>query len=239
MKVVVYILCYDAGSEARAREQFGGQPWAHVLRLGPSRYLEGQMYTGVLMDRQAEWQDADFVGTLSWKASEKIDVPDFHSLCSDVAGADVVGLLPLPESPLEQAQVRHPRFKEVWCTLLAQLGYSDDDSASPHIPLFVCNYWLATPHWMRRYCEFYKSAVRVLESHQGVQEALWSHAGYATHLPAETCMQIYGKPYIPHHPFVCERLPCFFFWKQQAVIVLTPQLATKFWQELYGAQKCV
>ena len=233
MKVVVYVLCYDDASEAQALQRFQ-YPWAHVIRVGQSKYMEGQMYLSILEDRAEEWEDADFVGTLSWRAPDKIDIPDFDQLCPRMQGADVIGLLPLPQTLLEQACYRHPRFMEVWHPLLTELGYTEEDITSDAIPAFMCNYWLATPAWMKRYCEFYKRAVHVLETHKGLQGALWSYPGYGTHLSLEKRMQIYGTPYIPYHPFVQERLPCFWFWKEQAVIVLVPEVASKLWEREYG-----
>jgi hypothetical protein len=43
---------------------------------------------------------------------------------------------------------------------------------------------------------------------------LWRDSRYITadnqHLrqTRETCMRIFGVPYYPLHPFICERLPC-------------------------------
>lgn len=231
----MYVLCYDNASEAQARSIFGPLQWASVMRLGPSKWMEGQVFMGLLEARRHEWEDADFVGTLSWRSPEKINIPDFTQLCTHLSGADVIGLLPMPEPLLKSACLRHPRFVDVWFPLLRALGYSAADILNEEMPTFMCNYWLATPHWMQRYCDFYKRATHVLEHEPELQGALWSHSGYSSGLTPTQLQGIFGKPYYPHHPFVCERLPCFFFWKEGAVVAMTPPLVTeRFWLQMYG-----
>jgi hypothetical protein len=216
MKIVVYVLCYHDISFARAHEEYGSFPWARILRLdGISKYLEGVMYLDVLESLRHEWGDADYVGTLSWKARDKINIPDMHELCVRAAGADVIALMPCSRRLLEQATSQHARFGEVWTGVLERLGYAPGDATDPSIPAFFCNYWLAPPRRMDEYCAFYRRAVAVLETEGALQDALWSDSGYANWgtLSRERCVRMYGVPYFPYHAFMCERLPCFFFWK--------------------------
>lgn len=240
-KVVVYILCYDDASEQRAHREYGGadrKEWARVLRLpGNSKYMEGEMYLSVLLSRKHEWEDAAYVGTLAYKASDKIYVPDISALCERMRQreVDVISLMYLPEPALCQSMQSHARFLEVWAPLMLQLGYSVHDAVSSEFPLLLANYWLATPHWMLKYCAFYARAVRVLETHEALQASLWSYSAYRTHLSMERCMHIYGKPYIPYHPFVSERLPGFFFYHEKANIETVPESSEIFWKLYYGA----
>ena len=239
MKVVVYILCYDAKSRASAEAEYGEHEWARILDLPPSpnsKYMEGAAFLGLLQGREDEWKDADFVGTLSWKASGKISVVDMQQLCQHAEHADVLALLPSGDPLVNQAIQAHPRFLQVWIPTLMELGYSLSDAIHHEMPAFFCNYWLAKPTWLRRFLEFYTKAVQVLETHQPIQEALWSCPNYCTALPQETCMKIYEKPYIPYHPFVGERLACFYFWKEQATVALTPLGKREFWKIHYEAE---
>ena len=231
----MYVLCYDDASEEAASRGFARYDWATVTRLpddpGLQRYMEGAAYLKTLHDNRAEWQDADLVGVLSYKAPSKIDVDVLRKVCEDTRGADVVALLPSIENMLAQAARGHPRFMEVWVPLLLSLGYEASDAVSNEIPAFYCNYWLATPTWMTKFLAFYGTVRHALDTLPGIQDALWSDAGYAN--TPERCMHVYGQPYIPHHPFVCERLACFYFWKEKATVALVPLGKKQFWQEFY------
>lgn len=239
MKVVVYILCYDAKSRASAEEEYGELEWAHILDLSPSphtKYMEGAAYLGLLKEREDEWKDADFVGTLAWRASSKISMVDMQRLCEQERHADVLALLPSCELLVCQAVRFCVRFLEVWIPTLLELGYSLTDAIDHKIPSFYCNYWLAKPEWMRRFMDFFTEAVGVLETHQPIQEALWSCPGYGTSLSDEACLKIYGKPYIPYHPFVTERLACFYFWKEHANLAMIPLGKGDFWTRHYESE---
>lgn len=241
MKLVIYVLCYDDASEEGAKDHFGKFPWARVLRLRDdpkaSKYMEGAVFLGPLQQRRPEWEDADFVGTMAWKANSKIHIPeDLEAHLERAKPADVVTFLPSTESVVKHAVSCHPRFLEVWVPLLQHLGYDAQETVRHEMPSFFCNYWVATPGWMDRFTDFFALAVGHTEELPGIQEALWSDACYRTHLTAQRCMEIYNKPYIPYHPFVCERLACFFFWRQGAKIVLMSLGKSEFWHKHYMAE---
>lgn len=240
-KVVVYVLAYDEESTQAARAKFGDCDWARVVQLpddpATNKYMEGAAFLSVLPARRAEWQDADFVGTLSWKAHQKIGIPrQFDTVCDEVRDADVVALLPSTEHMLMQAVRCHPRFLEVWVPLLQKMGYAAQDAVSIKIPSMYCNYWLASPAWMDRYLAFYARAVHLLETDEGLQEALWDSACYNTALPTDRVRAVYGKPYVPYHPFVSERLVCAFCHLEQAAVAMVPLGLGAFWQKHYDAE---
>ncbi len=175
------------------------------------------MYMSVLEQIEDEWKDADFVGTISWRASRKVRIPrDLDATLARTgitpASHDVVALAPLGEPALAQATRYHARFLEIWGPLLVGLGYSPAAALSDEIPGFASNYWLATPTWMRHYIGFMKRVRPELETRVEIQEPLFANPMYGRLYPPETCRRLWGRDYAPYHPFVCERLPCFFFW---------------------------
>lgn len=242
MKVIIYVLCYDKDSVARATEEFAKYPWAKVVLLpddcASSKFMEGAAYLHTLPNHREEWEDADFVGTLSWKCMEKIRIPD--DLVASLVAArkqevDVVALLPSTEHMVRQAVRSHPRFLEVWLPLLQQMGYASHEAVHADIPCMLCNYWVATPSRMSHFLDFYKAATVALETlTDGPREALWSDAGYATQLPIERRMEIYGTPYIPYHPFIGERLAGLFFWKADARVAFMSLGRRSFWEHHYS-----
>lgn len=230
MKIVVYVLCYNETSIAQAGYNFSKYPWARILPIPTThKYMEGIAYLELLGTLKHEWEDADFVGTLSYKAAEKITIPDMGDLCTRVAEADVIALLPQIQFLVAHACQCHPRFLEVWVPLLLELGYQPADCVNASIPFFACNYWLARPRWMLRFMDFYRRATLVLDTHPALQEALWSDSMYGISSMSENdLVKVYGKPYMPHHPFIGERLACFYFWKERAVVAMIPLASEQF-----------
>jgi hypothetical protein len=215
MKVVIFVLCYDAASQHEASKVYGGLPWARVTRIPTTMYMEGVMYWMWLDQFRHVWHDADFVGTLSWNASTKLVIPDMEQLGrqADQLGAGVVAVHSSRDDLVGQATKCHPRFMEVWVTLLEEMGYTREDATSRQIPAFFCNYWMARPPLMERYVAWFRRARILLDTCAAIQEPLWSDSGYPGRLRGQRCMAIWARPYYPHHCFVVERLPCFFFWK--------------------------
>jgi hypothetical protein len=235
MKVVVYVLCYDDESESVARKAFTDRAWAKPLRLrGDTRYMEGEAFLTHLHARREEWADADFVGTVSYKAPQKIAVPDLDRVCSECMASDVIALVPSIESMVHQALTCHPRFLDVWVPLLRALGHDPCKAVSSAIPFFACNYWLAKPEWMTAFLDFYRKAVEVLDTLPEVQDAVWSDAGYDTAIPKERLRSMFdGREFITYHPFVCERLACYYAWASDAVCAMVPCGRQAFWLDFY------
>lgn len=241
MRVVVYVLAYDEESTREAHARFGGYDWARVVTLPDdpvaNKYMEGAAFLSVLPARRAEWQDADFVGTLSWKAHQKICIPGhFDKLCAEMRHADVLALLPSTEHMLMQAVRCHPRFLEVWVPLLEKMGYAAKDVVSIKIPSLYCNYWLAKPAWMDKFLSFYARAVHLLETDEELQEPVCDSACYTTALPPERVMKIYGKAQVTYHPFINERLVCAFCHLEQAAVAMVPLGLGEFWRRHYDAE---
>lgn len=226
MKLVVYVLCYDDKSTQSATEEYAGYPWARVVTLpdhpGTAKYMEGAMFLSTMRELRNEWHDADFVGTLSWKASEKIAVSLVDKVAELKKESDVVALLPANDLMIPHAVRHHPRFLEVWVPLLVSMGYDVTDTTSTEIPGFFCNYWLATPCWMDRFLDFYGKAAGAMDTLPGIQGALWSDSLYCSQLPRERIEKVFGRPYMAYHPFIGERLASFFFWKEGAVLSMAP-----------------
>jgi hypothetical protein len=178
------------------------------------------MYSSWLLNHIDEWRECDYVGTLSWKAPQKISMPDMEALTTYITSLkpDVVPFFPCHETIVEQGERHHPLFRDLWSKLTYELGIPEDKATDPSIPLFFCNYWMATPSWMLRYIEFFKSAQHVLDTCESIQSNLWSDSRFDKVISDEKCMQIFGRPYYPYHCFLCERLPCLFFKLHGAVI---------------------
>lgn len=237
VSLLIYILCYDDASEAHARQHFAQYPWARIMRLPTgvpaAKIMEGQAFEA-LLTRQDEWEHVDFVGTLSWRAHEKIRVDLVEASVKQLRAHDVIAFMPLLAQYdywILQTISSHPRFLEIWTPLLVHMGYSIADTVSVDMPVFFCNYWVATPDRMKSFLRFYTRALQCLDALPEIQGALWSDSQYrGSMMSADALTAVFGRPYMTYHPFLCERLPCFFFWKHRASIACMPIARTAFWQ---------
>lgn len=216
MKIIIYILCYDEYTENVSKCVYGMYPWCRVFRIPePSVYLEFSMYTIYLPQLQSEWADADFVGTLSWKAFKKVLLDDVNAVIEAAGENPFVPFFLYRGNALAQATHAHPLFSRIWVRVLSRLGYPGHQIMSRTIPLVQCNYWMAKPELMRMYIDFAKKLKQRMDTpnDSGLRALLYSDSQYRGQLSKERLTEIFGKPYYTYHPFVCERMPGFFFKK--------------------------
>ena len=220
--MLVYILCPDPAAEALATMEYSRFPWAKVIMIPTTYYLESIMYSHILSLREDEWEHEDFVGCMSWRASTKINVfDDIESYTT--RGAEFVALMYRGDPLVDAADMYHPGFKRVWVSALGKMGLDSSAVTHPDLPSFYCNYWLATPAIMKEYIQFFKRFRKALESLDPPErDILWSDSKYKGALPVEKRLKIWGTRWYPFHPFLSERLPCLF------VALRTPAISCLF-----------
>lgn len=225
VSVIIYVLCYDERSHSIAQKKYAHEPWARILWIESTPYLESIVYSHYLPALVHEWGHKDYVGTVAYSADTKVKLPRFTALCQhlDTQRPDVVPLFAIKNKRLlQQAMRNHPQFYELWSTLLSHLFpcVPPVDVQNTEVPLFLCNYWLASTEWMHQYLTFFRRAQHVLDTCPELQPGVWSDARYSNKLmPVERLVKIFGRPHYTYHAFLCERLPCFFFWFNGATIM--------------------
>lgn len=214
---LIYVLCPNAEAVKKAREVYSHK-WARIIWIPTTVYLESVAYYHTLASRMPEWKHADYVGCIGWSAYDKMNSLDLDDVISQSQNADVVAFMYRGDPLVATADTWHPKFSNIWVPVLTSMGYAQNDIVSTDIPSFYCNYWAARPSHMAAYIDFFKKFKIQLENVPEIQSALWSDSTYKDRgtdiakLDEEQCMTIWGVPYYPYHPFICERLPCFFFW---------------------------
>lgn len=225
MNIRIFVLCFDDHSQEQATVHFGNYDWATILRIPTTMYMENWMFSTWFPQNVHEWHNCDYVGTLSWKAFQKIKPPNMLLLKNRlfIQDPDVFAFMPnlnrVYPTLLSQADSHHPLFSKLWIEWLQQLGFDEVSASDPTVRAFYCNYWIAKPSWLRKYCEFCVKAQTVLETYQPMQENLWSDTTYEKSISDERCIEIYKRPYYPYHCFLLERLPSFYFNKAGAKIM--------------------
>lgn len=216
---VIYVLYHDDQSYKTARF-FEKYEWAQLQKLGGSIFFENAIFP-ILTANQEDWQDKQYVGMVSYNIVKKQNLKSFplRRMIESSDNADVITFFKYAERDLiSQATFFHPKFLDIWTDLLLKMGYSLEYIMSDKIPMFPCNCWIAKPEWMKRYIEFAMNAMHLLQTDEELIKMCYMDSGYRSNLSKGKLMKISGKPYYTYHPFVMERLSCFFFWVEGAKV---------------------
>lgn len=222
MNICIFILCFDDFTLNQAKIMFGFKKWAKIICIPTNKYLENFMYEKWFLENKDLWINYDYVGTLSWKAYKKINIDKIDFIENKIKNEprpDVIPFYYLNYKLVDSANEAHPKFKKIWVNWLNKLGFNEKVSTDDSIPSFYCNYWMAKPEWLLKYIEFFNCAKTILENEKTLQDDVNSNSMYLVgNISTTKCMEIFGNPYYTYHCFLFERLPCFFFWINNAII---------------------
>lgn len=220
-RYIIYVLAPTQRDYDKARENFKLYEWARPVFIPTTFYLESVAYFLTLPRLYKEWEHADYVGTIAHSAITKLaSIPAILTILRHATEkqTDVAAFMYRGDPLVDTAEKWHPGFRKLWLETLKHLGYAEDKILSPEIPSFYANYWAATPLMMCKYIDFFYHFKIALETLKTVRDDVLEDASYSSRgteiakIPATKCMEIWGVPWYPFHPFLCERLPCFFYW---------------------------
>jgi hypothetical protein len=216
----LYVVCHDDESHRKAVILQAQEPSVRrILRVAPSPFFESSAFNQ-LAELEGEWCQSQFVGILpySFRAKsppwiEQWTVSELVTQRRD--DVDVIGLLSFTSGDmLTHALKWHgAQFCRAWKNLIeTTLGASAAAYAcTAHLPLFFSNAWVARQGAFREYLHYALRCMQAIESCGSLQSALNQDALYKGGLSRDQLQAIFGKPHYCLHPFVFERLPCFFF----------------------------
>lgn len=207
MKLLIYVLAYNESSFQSACSEYGKRDWAKVILIPSTLLYENVIFSHILLERKSEWVELDYVGFISWRASEKIKIyddmaahiedlirnekitspspsppssaPSSPSSSPYSSSYDVIALYnPFPkESLLHLASRCHPRFTDIWEPLMQSLGFNKKEYTDIN-PAFYGNYWIAKPLWLERYLVFFAKLRETLDTLESIQDILFEDAKY-------------------------------------------------------------
>lgn len=219
---IIYVLYHDDLSFKTA-QLFEKYEWAQLNKLGGSIFFENAFFP-ILQSKVSEWENKQYVGLVSYNIVKKQNLKYFplSKIIEKGNNADVIALFKYSGRDLiSQATLYHPKFLDIWYELLLKMNYKSEDILSDKIPMFPCNCWIAKPEWMKRYIEFVNVAMHLLENDEKLKRMVYDDSGYKSNLSKKKLTSISGKPYYTYHPFILERLPCFYFWVNDAKVYNT------------------
>lgn len=204
---IIYVLYYDDHSKAAAERIYGNFSWARVIFTPTTKYLESGFILDVLPSLEHEWGDKDYVGTISWKAHTKTNIELTHldkALKNDI---DLIYFI-YGDSNFEgffnEVDIYHPFFTRIWGLIFKEYANPFPKNIVP----FYCNYWLTKPSIMKSYIDFAKTVRDKIENVNDIKELIHKNAMWTQ--PPDIYKLITGKKFYMYHPFIMERLPCFF-----------------------------
>lgn len=233
--VLVYIICHNDASELIANAITLSNVMTRVVRVSDtSPYFENQIFEKLeLPEMQKEWIGKKYIGIITYTFMSKTNGSiNFKEMLDtfQTDGPDVISLFNLdfvkprvqrPVSYIESIAMQHGPF--LWMAMYKTLilsNYKDHQIMDTNIKGFFSNWWLAKPKWMLKYIEFNKKARHICTANRTIAEYLKEDAYYTgahvtgrdqLHLQETKLLKVFGKPFYTLHPFMFERLPCFFF----------------------------
>jgi len=217
--ILIYILYHNQESYTMATK-FLKFKWAKLRKIYSTKYFESIVFLYLDKNRD-EWINKKFVGFLTYNSYKKTILFDIEYLANEYSDYDIISFNNSYVSPLLiQAETDHPSFINIWEQILLLLNYDILDILSLKIPLFYNNYWMAKPLWLSKYIEFYINILYIMENNNKIKYLLYNNSNYKGKLLEypSVLIKMCGRPYYTFHPFIIERLPCFYFWVNKAKI---------------------
>ena len=189
VKYLIYVLYYDDASRIEAEKVYGNILWAKLTFIETTKYCESNFIMNELEKDFETWKDLDYVGTISWKAHTKVQIPVEFTILENAL-----------DEKYDLIYMIHGYSN--WMKLIEQIN-------SPNIIEITCNYWLMRPNILIEYIKFLKMIEMAMNKHETILE---EDSGYVQ--PSLKYMEATGKIYYMYHPFILERMVGFFAYIQ-------------------------
>lgn len=217
--ILIYILYHNQES-FKVASQFIKFKWAKLTKIYSTKYFESIIFLYLDKNRD-EWINKKFVGFLTYSSYKKTRLFDIEFLAKKFSNYDIIPFNNEHSMPLLiSSEYYHPSFINIWDQILLLLNYDIVDILSLKIPVFYNNYWMAKPEWVLKYIEFYKNVVDIMENNMKIKNLLYHDSLYKGELLKypTILIKLCNRPYYTFHPFIIERIVCFFFWVNKAKI---------------------
>jgi hypothetical protein len=228
-KILIYILCYDYDTVQNATKLYGSYIWAKIIVLPATILFENYMYDKWLMEHYDEWKDYDYVGTLSWRATDKIMLPDIDKLTIFLKNEHIYDVIPffVIDEPHINADIdsRQPINNIVLNLLFNKMGFPPNYINKKNFIKFYCNYWIARPKIMKEYIDFFCKCKEIIDTDNEIQKYIWKYVEYNSGLDENEIRKIFGRSSFSSHPFVYERIPYLYMYKYK---ILHPSVTYQY-----------
>jgi len=224
--LLIYVVCHDDESEKIATETFGKFDWAKVLRVPETIYFGAVAYS-FLLQKEAEWSDKTYVGTVHFTHYMQpvhggiVDLDKFSKLIDQFAKADHE-VLAFSGSYLTGTDMGCFGVLRPLMAVVKGLP----EQLLQEVPFFLNNAWVAKPDLLKGYAQFAESVIAKMDDKESdVYSIVRESAGLGGSLP--DALQTKDMHHYPWIPFVMERLPSVFFRNNKRCMVNLLTLPSK------------
>jgi hypothetical protein len=208
MKIIIYVLYHNEETKLQSMDIAKDHTCAIPLELPQTHLLENVMYDCVLNSLIREWENADYVGTISpFGATNK--VRNFKMLCKAL---DKMQSIDLNRSNLGDITFFLPGSGPGWIKHQNTCAQELFECCIKTLKLTIipnnvkwgfCNFWIAKTCIMKDYINFFNVFwLPTLEA----DERVWENSNYKSHAKNKAIvLGIMKRPYFPMHTFLCER----------------------------------
>jgi hypothetical protein len=238
MTTKIYIISHDEKSFERAKHLSEKNTWGLPTLIPTTFLLESYFYTNIL-DYQ-EYKEFKWVGTISHKAEIKMGSAGMEKVNEmllktvDDNSVDILGFYyPVSHSGLSMSECTdlfHPGLMHLIHKLLVLFGEKESDIAilySKSLKMFYCNYFVARPDWMHKFCEWFRRIILLLCVNRECFEMCRKDSNYGQNADPyiiSVAERVYGQRYFPMYVFLCERIIPYFFHTRGARVLLPNDL---------------
>lgn len=212
--IIIYILCPSEKYFKLSSKIYNKYPWAKPILMKYQDYTFENAFWKQLLEIEEEWINCNMVGTLSFSSYKKINLKKVHNIITNklYLPNDFYHFFDSDVSIPSTNTNFHPYFMEIWNDALNKLNLQNVTEA-------YCNYWMCTPVLIKQYVEWYhnKCMPVLLENPYIFEDAHHISSNLKNH---ENLINIWGKPYFPHYPFIMERLVKSYFVTNKEILKL-------------------
>lgn len=231
--ILIYVL-YHNDESYRMIGKYKNYPYLQLTYIETTKYFDNIIFK-YLLENKEQWISKDYVGILAYSCENKLSmkIDDIYENIINILyyhnGCDLItfynnGYL---------SNGFHGKIEQILDYVLSEFGFEYPVNYNI-IPAFYSNYWITRPIWMEKYIDF---ALRIIDKLDDIsdlylQTLINSDGDYFTKqgppLSSEKLMQLIGFPYYPHNPFIIERIPSLFFWRNNFIKIMNKKIFTKF-----------
>lgn len=220
----LYIIYHDDKSLSMIKERVNlSYSWIKPKFIPTTAFFESIVYQYVFPHVMSEWQNLDYVITMTYKTLSGIDLyagnrfeQSFNIVAQylELAKAQSWEFIPFLRGSswlLHQAIDQHgENFLHAWMELLQAMGYDKKKiHYFSHIFPFFRNIYIIKPEVLRGLTNFMNKAISIALTDEKIYKTLSENALYQSPT-INVSTKAFNTSYYQMHPFVFERLPSFY-----------------------------
>jgi len=200
--IKIYILCHNEQCFNEAPKIYGKYSWAVPILMTYQDITFENAFWKQLYEMRAEWYNCKMVGTLSFRASKKINLSIIDNIIRDPSKW-TSGYYHFLSKDIPVNNKQHPNLVTILNDVTRSLRLDMPNEN-------CCNYWMCSPDKMLRFLIWFEEdAYPLVMSHS----LSMTNSTYIGSLKKEELLKLGPYPFYTHAPFVFERLFISYFKK--------------------------